>query len=333
MSSYGNPPSVSVVIPTRNRPSMVVKAVQSALMQTASPWEVIVVIDGADGLGATREALAAIRDPRLRLLALPIAVGGSEARNAGVRAAAGEWIGFLDDDDEWMPEKLSVQLAALAWLPSDRDWVVSCPVLARSPLWEEVWPRELYSATQPLAEYLFCRKGWFAGRRYGRALLQTSTLLAPRSLLIRCPFATGLTKHQDWDWLLRVHQQKGAAIHQVTGAPLVIFHVEGSRPSVGRSQDWQFSLTWALERRELFTRKALAAFLATECAAQAQSASPREQWLLLRTLLGTGLPALPELLHALIFLLVPRTARRALREYLRPKRLSLQHRPLSYRAP
>ena len=337
MSSYGNSPSVSVVIPTRNRPSLVAEAVRSVLAQVVPPQEIIVVIDGGEcssnGLGATHEALSIFEDARLRVLTLPVPAGGSEARNAGVRAAVGEWIAFLDDDDQWLPEKLSVQLAALAWLPLDRDWVLSCPVLARSPLWEEVWPRVPYHPSQPLVEYLFCRKGWFAGRRYGGALLQTSTLLAPRRLLLRCPFAPGLAKHQDWDWLLRVSRQSGVAIHQITGAPLVVFHVEGDRPSVGRSLDWQFSLTWALNRRELFTTKALAAFVATECAAQAQTAGMREHWLLLRVLISTGLPAIAELLHMVIFLLMPQPTRRAFRERLRPKRLSVEHGPLSYRAP
>ena len=52
------------------------------------------------------------QDPRLHVLALPKSVGGSDARNRGVDAAAGEWIAFLDDDDEWFPGKLQAQLDA-----------------------------------------------------------------------------------------------------------------------------------------------------------------------------------------------------------------------------
>ena len=87
-----NPP-VSAVIPTRHRPGSLLRALESALAQTHSPAEVIVVIDGPDP--ATESMLSTMTDERLRVLALPAAVGGSEARNVGVRAASGQWIAFL----------------------------------------------------------------------------------------------------------------------------------------------------------------------------------------------------------------------------------------------
>ena len=101
-------PTVSVVIPTRNRPDLVVRAVRSALEQTFGDLEVVVIMDGPDA--ATKAALAKIHDIRLRSLELPLSLGGAAARNAGVRAATGEWIAFLDDDDEWLAGKLARQL-------------------------------------------------------------------------------------------------------------------------------------------------------------------------------------------------------------------------------
>ena len=80
-----NHPIVTAVIPTHGRPGLVRRAVDSALAQTLAEIEVIVVIDGWDE--ATRVALSAIADERLRVIALPVKVGGSEARNTGVRAA------------------------------------------------------------------------------------------------------------------------------------------------------------------------------------------------------------------------------------------------------
>ena len=77
-------PDVSVVVPTRFRPDLVIRAVRSALAQTHHNLEVIVVVDGPDA--ATWDALAAIDDLRLRVLMLPEPGGAPNARNAGVRA-------------------------------------------------------------------------------------------------------------------------------------------------------------------------------------------------------------------------------------------------------
>ena len=104
-------PLVSAVIPTRNRPHLVGRAVHSALNQTYACLEIIVVVDGPDSV--TQDALAAIRDSRLRVIVLEKNVGVAEARNIGVRRANGDWIALLDDDDEWLPNKIARQIAEL----------------------------------------------------------------------------------------------------------------------------------------------------------------------------------------------------------------------------
>ena len=303
---------VSAVIPTRNRPQMVVAAIESVLAQSEGLLEVIVVVDGPDP--ATVAALAAFEAAKtpapVRVVALAEPVGGGEARNLGVRHARGAWIAFLDDDDLWLPNKLSVQLdlAAQSRCP---DPVIASAVLARGPRFETIWPRRCYQAGQPMAEYLFCRQGW----NYGAALLQTSTLLARRALLVRVPFEAGLKKHQDWDWLLRVSVEPGVEIRQ-SPEPLAIFHVEGSRTSVGRKSDWRYSLRWAREKQALFTPRAFAAFVATECAPQAgrAGASLRERVYLVRSMWEQGAPTWELCLLCLAFLLVPQALRRAVRD-------------------
>lgn len=312
---------VSVVIPTLNRPKMATAAVMSVLAQTNPPREIIVVVDGPEeistGRHSTAAALAALKltpgsPTSLRVIALPASVGGAEARNIGARAASADWIAFLDDDDLWLPEKLEIQLAFAALLPPEMTPVLSCPVLARSPVADEVWPRQPYVSRESMSEYLFCRRGF----RYGAALLQTSTLLAPRALLQRLPFAAGLRKHQDWDWLLRVAADPAVSIHCVGKVPLVVFHVEGNRASVGRTKDWRFSFAWALERRQYFTPRALLGFLVTECAAQAQAESLRSRLSLLCAVLLQGFPTSGQWVHLLVFLMVPQGTRRFLRDTL-----------------
>jgi glycosyltransferase involved in cell wall biosynthesis len=108
-------PRVSVIIPTRNRADLVGRAIASVLRQTIPDLELIVVDDRSRD--NTAEVVTAIDDPRLHLVRLPKNGGVSHARNAGIARARGEWVGFLDDDDEWLPELLQKELARLARSP------------------------------------------------------------------------------------------------------------------------------------------------------------------------------------------------------------------------
>ena len=107
------PPTVTVVIPTRDRVRLLTShALPSALSQEGVVLEVIVVDDGSsDG---TEESVAAIQDERLSLVRHEQPRGVSAARNTGIAAARGEWLAFLDDDDLWSPLKVSRQLETAA---------------------------------------------------------------------------------------------------------------------------------------------------------------------------------------------------------------------------
>ena len=98
---------LSIIIPTYNRPDLLPRAVNSALAQTLENLEVIVVDDCSSKLVNLPE------HPRLRIIRLPENKGGSAARNIGTEAAKGQWINFLDDDDELLPHMAEVSLKAL----------------------------------------------------------------------------------------------------------------------------------------------------------------------------------------------------------------------------
>lgn len=104
-------PSVSVVIPTRNRGHLVGRAVGSVLRQTFPDLEVVVVDDASDD--DTGVVLGRLDDPRFRYHRLDAPAGASAARNLGMARATGAHLAFLDSDDEWLPEKLERQLRAL----------------------------------------------------------------------------------------------------------------------------------------------------------------------------------------------------------------------------
>ena len=101
-------PQTSVVIPTCNRAELLPMAVRSVLSQTVQDFEIVIVDDGSsDATPAVAESFA---DPRIHYLRHPVARGGGAARNTGIAHARGEYVAFLDDDDEWYPDKLARQL-------------------------------------------------------------------------------------------------------------------------------------------------------------------------------------------------------------------------------
>ncbi len=101
-------PAVTVVIPTFNRAAIVVRAIRSVLGQTCQDWELIVVDDGStDG---TEQAVKGLSDNRIKYIRHDRNRGGGAARNTGIRSAQGEYVAFLDSDDEWLPEKLQKEL-------------------------------------------------------------------------------------------------------------------------------------------------------------------------------------------------------------------------------
>jgi len=105
-------PLVSVVIPTHNRAELVVRAIRSVLGQTYRNLECIVVDDASTD--NTADAVRAIQDPRLIYLRHEQSKHASATRNTGIAAAKGEFIAFLDDDDEWLAEKLQAQISVFS---------------------------------------------------------------------------------------------------------------------------------------------------------------------------------------------------------------------------
>jgi glycosyltransferase involved in cell wall biosynthesis len=101
-------PTVSVIIPTYNRAQLLAFAVLSVLNQTYQDFELIVVDDGSSD--NTVDVVTGFRDNRIRLIRHSTSKGGAAARNTGIRSSIGDYLAFLDDDDEWLPDKLRLQM-------------------------------------------------------------------------------------------------------------------------------------------------------------------------------------------------------------------------------
>lgn len=107
---------ISVIIPTRNRKEFLCEAVASVLAQSFAEWELIVVDDASeDGTGPWLQSLS---DSRIRVLRLESHRDRSAARNAGLAAARGEYVLFLDDDDWLLAGALANLFGAFTWRPA-----------------------------------------------------------------------------------------------------------------------------------------------------------------------------------------------------------------------
>ncbi len=175
---------VTVVIPTYNSKALIGAAIDSVLRQTYTPVETIVVDDGStDGTGDW------VRDhySQIKVVRIPNQ-GPSAARNQGIDLAAGEYIGFLDADDEWHPEKLQVQVGIMERYPEvglvATDWIRSRPFAAV--------PDDV-----PLSWITY--KDMLKLNRF-----QTSTVLMRKSVMDRLEgFDASVDGAEDWDLWLR----------------------------------------------------------------------------------------------------------------------------------
>jgi glycosyltransferase involved in cell wall biosynthesis len=112
MDGNGGRPLVTVVIPTYNRAALLPRAIRSVIAQTHRPLELIVVDDGSSD--NTREVVAGFAEPWIRFIAHDRNQGQCAAINTGVANARGEFVAFLDSDDEWQAEMIAKQLAVFA---------------------------------------------------------------------------------------------------------------------------------------------------------------------------------------------------------------------------
>jgi glycosyltransferase involved in cell wall biosynthesis len=102
---------VSIIIPTYNRAYSLRLAIISVLNQTFHDFEIIVVDDGSRD--NTHEVISEFSDGRIRYICHEVNKKEAGARNTGVVNSTGEYIAFIDDDDEWLPEKLEKQIDLL----------------------------------------------------------------------------------------------------------------------------------------------------------------------------------------------------------------------------
>lgn len=185
-------PLVSVIIPTYNRAGLLKRAVESVLRQTFQDFEIIIVDDASRD--ETQKAIKKYNDRRLIYLRHSFNKGGGAARNTGIIAAGGDFIAFLDSDDEWLPQKLEKQLQVFAGLPPEYG-------LVYSGFWRIDGDTRWYVPGEEMRPE--------SGSVYARLLncnfVGTSVALVKKRYLAKAGlFDESLPRFQDWELWLRL---------------------------------------------------------------------------------------------------------------------------------
>jgi glycosyltransferase involved in cell wall biosynthesis len=194
-------PEVTVVVPTRDRWSVVVaRAVRAALQQEHVEFELLVVDDGS----AQQAPASGLEDDRVRLLRHDEPRGVAAARNAGIREARGRWVAFLDDDDVWSPDKLRAQIDAAT--ANDAEFAYSGAVWVDGGL-------ALIQGHAPPAPATLARDLLRWNVLWGGA----SNVLASTTLLRTLGgFDEKLFQLADWDlWIRLANAARGAGLAEV----------------------------------------------------------------------------------------------------------------------
>lgn len=188
---------ISIIIPTYGRPSTLKRAVESVVKQTYSNLEIIVVDDNnPDTLERqeTEKIIGSFNDQRLIYLQHPYNKNGAAARNTGIKHASGSYISFLDDDDEYEPNKIASQLSYI--IDNKRFGIVYC--LASNIKNNNVYYKTSYNKKGDIQYDILAMQ---------HEVYTPSLLIESKILMEIQGFDESFKRHQDYDLLLRINEK------------------------------------------------------------------------------------------------------------------------------
>jgi glycosyltransferase involved in cell wall biosynthesis len=183
-------PLISVIIPFYNRKDLLPRAIESVLNQSHTDLEVILIDDCSTDGSSDLDIFSS--DKRIFYYRQPVHSGVSKARNDGVLRAHGEWLAFLDSDDEWLKDKLALQM----------QWILAHPDFEIVQT-KEIWIRNGTRVNSPRTHEKF--EGDLFEASLSRCMITPSSVILSRKLFDRVGgFNQSLPACEDYDLWLRI---------------------------------------------------------------------------------------------------------------------------------
>jgi glycosyltransferase involved in cell wall biosynthesis len=216
---FNSHPLISIIIPTYNRGFLITRAVLSVLQQTYNNLEVIVIDDASTDDTSKRVAELQNKDSRVLYFRLKSNMGAQAARNIGIKKASGEFIGFLDSDNEWLPQKLELQMK---FFECGRR---KCGVVYSGF-------RRVFDDNSPSKDEKPCFRGNIYKDSLREWIADTSTLVVEKDLLLRVGQCDERVRaYQEWDLCIRLARY---AEFDFVDEPLVIYNIINRIPTISK---------------------------------------------------------------------------------------------------
>lgn len=244
-------PFFSVVVPAYNASESIEKTLLSVWNQTFKNYEVVIVDDASADIAILKEKVAEYQEKgmAINLIHFPDNRNGAAARNEGIRNAVGDYIAFLDADDEWELEKLQTYHDAIHAQPNEGLIFYSRLALIvdgvrRSP----DQPQRAIKSDESAARYIFGFEG----------VIQTSTIVLKRSDAAQIMFNEDYRRHQDYDFCIRA-DVKGYRFVMID-ATLSRYYVSSAVNTGKKKESRAYSTYWINDMSQYLTRKEKACF-------------------------------------------------------------------------
>ncbi len=245
----------SIVIPAYNASESIITTLDCVKAQSYKNFEVNIVDDKSADATQLAEVVNSERysDLKINLVLSEVKLNGAGARNRGIDLATGDYVCFLDADDEWHQDKLLETVKKIEELTAkgkDRFILFSQVNIMQDGTLLKVMPLNLPEKNESIAEYLFGCYGF----------IQTSTIVLKREHAAEIKFDERFIRHQDYDFCIRADKSGFEFI--MIAQPLANYHMVTSFNSKHKGESVKYSNFWLqtmspyLSKRDVYTYKA-----------------------------------------------------------------------------